>query len=201
MCGEAMTAPPVTNSSPTVDVATDPSQPVHDQSLRMIVERAQDQLRQLTLQRKEVAQKIALIKRTIRGLTLLCGADLLQRPENDAISARRRGITRACRIVLTRADTPLSAREVYAILQEQFPDLFRQPADCYASLVTILNRLAKYGEADTFLRNGRRFWQRHSQLIGDRLDFSAPRVAGSEINDGQQLASGHTTLSRGRTCL
>ncbi len=149
------------NSSPTVDVAIDSLHPVRDHNLQMVVERARDQLRQLTLQRQEIDQRIAIIKRTINGLAFLCRDELQRRPEDGATTERGRGITKACRVVLNRADMPLSARKVYAILQGEFPDVFRQPGNHYASLVTILNRLVKYGEADTFLRNGSRFWQRH----------------------------------------
>jgi len=155
-----MTAPEVRKSSPAVDAAIDPP-PVRNQNLQMVVERALDQLRQLTLQRREIVQRIAIIKRTISGLALLYGGELQPKPEDGATAKPRPGITNACRILLNRADTPLSARELYAILQGEFPDLFRQPGNHYASLVTILNRLVKYGEADTFLRNGSRFWQRH----------------------------------------
>jgi hypothetical protein len=160
------------NSSPAVDAATDPLQPVRNQELQMVVERAVDQLRQLTLQHQEIAQRIAIIKRTINGLAFLYGGELQRRPENGATAERRRGITNACRVVLNRADTSLSAREVYAILQGEFLDLFRQPGNHNASLVTILNRLVKYGEADTFIRNGSRFWQRHQSADHRRVGLS-----------------------------
>ena len=163
-----MTAPEVRNSSPAVYGAINPPQPVRNENLQMVVERALDQLRQLTLQRQEIVQRIAIIKRTINGLALLYGGELQPKPEDGATAKPRPGITNACRVLLSRADTPLRAREVYAILQGEFPDLFRQPGNHYASLVTILNRLVKYGEADTFLRNGSRFWQRH-QPAGQRL--------------------------------
>ena len=156
-----MTAPEVVNPSPTADAAIDSPQPVRNQDLHMVLERALDQLRQLTRQRQEIIQRIALIKRTVNGLAVLCGRELQNTPEGGATAKRGRGITKACRVVLNRADTPLSAREVYAVLQGEFPALFLQQGNHYASLVTILNRLAKHGEADTFLRSGSRFWQRH----------------------------------------
>ena len=156
-----MATPEVTNSSPAVDATIDPPQPVRNQNLQMVVEQALDQLRQLTLQRQEIAQRIAIIKRTLNGLALLYGGELQPKPEDGATAKARPGITNACRVLLNRAETPLRAREVYAILQGEFPGLFRQPGNHYASLVTILNRLVKYGEADTFLHNGSRFWQRH----------------------------------------
>lgn len=159
-----MTAREVMNPSPTVDAAIDPPHPVRDQNLQMVVEQARDQLRELMQQRQKIDQRIAIIKRTINGLVLLYGGEFQRRPEEVATGNRRRGITTTCRLVLDRADTPLTARGVYAVLQEKFPDLFRKPGDCYASLVAILGRLAKSGEADTFLRNRSRFWKRHQSV-------------------------------------
>jgi len=156
-----MTVPDVVSPSTTVDYATGSPQTVRDQNLQMVVERAQDQLRQLTQQRQEIAERIAVIKRTIHGLALLYGQGLRPGPDKGAIGERRRGITNACRVVLSRADAPLSAREAHTILQREFPDLFTQSQNCFASLVTILNRLVKYGEVDTFLHGGNRLWQRH----------------------------------------
>lgn len=162
-----MTAPGVVNLPSTEVYATDSPTTARDQNLQMVIERAQDQLLQLDLQRQEIAQRIAVIKRTIHGLALLYGEELQHGPANGTTGERRRGFTDACRAVLNRADTPLTARKVYFILQDEFPDLFRRPGDYYASLVTILNRLAKYGEAETFLHNGSRFWRRH-QSADDR---------------------------------
>ena len=153
-----MTAQEAVNRSPA---AIDRLHPVRDQNLQTVVAQARDQLRQLMRERQRIDQRIAIIKRTINGLALLYGAELERSPEEAATSARRRGFTNACRRVLNRAGTPLTTREICAILQEEFPDLFRKPGDCYGSLVTILTRLAKSGEADTFLRNKHRFWQRH----------------------------------------
>ena len=158
-----MTTPEVAKSFPTVD-AEDPPESVHNHDLRTVLERAQDQLMQLTRERQQIAQRISVIKRTINGLALLYGAELPCWPTNRATSGRKRGLTNACRIVLARTDTSLSARDICTILNEEFPDLFRRPGNHYASLVTILNRLVKYGEANTFLRNGSRFWQRQPSV-------------------------------------
>ena len=153
----------VTNPSPTGDVAPGPLHPVCNQNLQMVVGQVGDQLQQLTLQRQKIDRRIAILKRTIKGLAVLYGDVLLRAPEEVAAGERRSGITHACRLVLDRADTPLTAREVYAALQKEFPDVFRTPGNHRASLFTILNRLTKYGEIDTFLRNGSRFWQRRQQ--------------------------------------
>jgi len=66
-----MTAAEVMNSSLTMNASTGPPEPVRNQSLEMVVEHALAQLRQLTLQRQAIAQRIAIIKRTINGLALL----------------------------------------------------------------------------------------------------------------------------------
>ena len=154
-----MSAPEVPHSFPAVD-AVNSAHPMRNHDLRTVVEHAQDQLMLLMRERQQIAQRIAVIKRTINGLALLYGAELPCWPTNRATSGRKRGLTNVCRIVLTRTDTSLSSRETYAILKEEFPDLVRQPGNHYASLVAILTRLVKYGEATTFLRNGSRFWQR-----------------------------------------
>ena len=154
-----MSAPEVSHSFPTVDAVNIP-QPPHNHDLRTVVEHAQVQLMQLMRERQQIAQRIAIIKRTINGLVFLYGEQLPRAPNNGAHRERRRGLTNACRLVLTRAGTSLSAQDISAILKEEFPDLFSRPGNQYSSLVTILNRLVEYGEADTFLRNGSRFWQR-----------------------------------------
>lgn len=156
-----MQHPEVMKSPGTVDTGPDLIQPATNENLQVVVELALEQLRDLTRQRQEIAQKMTIIKRTINGLAFLYGGEFLPRPENDGSVERRRGITSACRAVLSRAEAPLSTREVHSILQGGFPNLFERPGDHYASIVTILNRLVKYGEADTFLRNGSRFWQGH----------------------------------------
>src|SRR5215469_10894132 len=100
-----MTAPEVMNTFPIADAAIDVSlQPVHSQDLQMVLEPALDQI---TLQRREIAQGIAMIKRTIQGLALLYGGELQCGPEDGATPERRRGITNTCRVVLNQVDTPL----------------------------------------------------------------------------------------------
>ena len=73
---KVMTAAEVMNSSLTMNASTGPPEPVRNQSLEMVVEHALAQLRQLTLQRQAIAQRIAIIKRTINGLALLYGGEL-----------------------------------------------------------------------------------------------------------------------------
>jgi hypothetical protein len=156
-------APEIINPSPSGEVAVRPLNPVCDQNLQIVVEQVGDQLGQLTLQRQRIDRRIAILKRTIKGLALLYGDVLLRTREDGATGERRLGITHACRLVLHRADTPLTTPEVYAAVQEGFPYVFRTPGNHRASLFTTLKRLTKYGEIETFVRNGSRFWQRRQQ--------------------------------------
>jgi len=118
--------PEVMNSSATVDTGPDLIQPATNQNLQVVVERALEPLRDLTRQRQEIAQRMAIIKRTINGLAFLYGGELLPRSEDDATVERRRRITNACRAVLNRAEAAASAREVHSILQGGFPNLFER---------------------------------------------------------------------------
>ena len=158
-----MSAPEVPHSFPTVDAVNTP-QPLHNHDLRTVVEHAQDQLMQLMRERQQIAQRIAILKRTIKALYFYMASSCYVRPTMAQTKSADAELTNACRLVLTRADTSLSAQDISAILKEEFPDLFRRPGNQYASLVTILNRLVEYGEADTFLRNGSRFWQRQQSV-------------------------------------
>jgi hypothetical protein len=158
-----MTAPEAGNASLTEGAETHPAQPAVSHDLQMVVQRAKDQLDQLTLQRQEIAQRIAIVKRAIHGLALLGGREVRSGRAPEATRGNR-GITNACRLVLNRTDTPLSADQIFAILQEDFLGVFLPTGNHYASLVTTLNRLVNYGEARTFLCNGSRFWQRHQPV-------------------------------------
>jgi hypothetical protein len=99
---KAQSAPELTNPSPTGDVATGSLHPVCDQNPQMVVEQVGDQLRQLMLQRQRIDHRIAILKRTLKGLALLYGDVLLLTPGEVAAGERRSGITHACRLVLGR---------------------------------------------------------------------------------------------------
>jgi len=96
-----MSAPEVSHSFPTVDAVNTP-QPLHNHDLRTVVEHAQDLLTQLMRERQQIAQRITVIKRTIKGLVFLYGEQLPRAPNNGANRERRRGLTDAYRLVRTR---------------------------------------------------------------------------------------------------
>jgi hypothetical protein len=132
--------------------------------MRQVLHQVRDELRLLLQQRAEVTQRICTAKRTIFGLATMLGDADLSKELTDLIDGgggeRKPGFTRACRRILMEAGHPLSAREVHDQLNAQAPMLLARHADPIASVTTVLNRLAEYGEAQrVLLKNGKRAWQ------------------------------------------
>jgi len=136
----------------------------HNPQIQGFVDAALQQLRQLTLQRHEITRRIATIKRTIGGLTALYGVDLAGEEQGRFMerkhTVRKRGLTDSCRAILKQSDRLLTADDVCVLLDQTYPDLLLHNRDRHASVVTILNRLVRYGEAGTSFYNGRRVWQK-----------------------------------------
>jgi hypothetical protein len=84
------------------------------------------------------------------------------------------------------AKRPLGARLVCQALQQRFPEVLERHKDPIASVTTVLNRLADYGEARCSLDpSGRRAWKwiaepgdSASLLGGDKDFFSQPQQLG-----------------------
>ncbi len=133
-------------------------------SAESLVQRLHSDLNQLVQQRAEVMRNIATIKKTILGLALLFGDNLLSKDLQDLVGVspgeRKPGLTKACRFILMDAESPLSAHDVVDQLQSQSPAILAEHKDPLASVTTVLNRLADYKEAQrVFLSNGRRAWK------------------------------------------
>jgi hypothetical protein len=131
-----------------------------DQVLRQLC----DQLKHLIVQRSEVIRRIGATKKTIAGLATLIGDTALAADLYESIvgrpSTRQPGITKACRVILMRADQPLTVSQVLEELKKDHPTLLEKHKDPKASLTTILNRLADYGEVQrTVSNNNIRTWQ------------------------------------------
>lgn len=133
-----------------------------------VIRVAQLELRELLRRRSEIMHRIGSVKRTILGLAAVFGdAALNQDWEDEWLDLKirkrhgsRRGFTRTCRIILMEADGPLSAREVCERVKGRIEELELRHKDPLASVTTVLNRLAQYGEAQIVtLENGRRAWQ------------------------------------------
>jgi hypothetical protein len=70
------------------------------------------------------------------------------------------GFTRACRVILMEAATPLDARQGLRELQRRFPELVERHKDPLASVTTVFNRLVGYAEVRSFHNGkGRRLWE------------------------------------------
>jgi chorismate mutase len=135
-----------------------------DAHVRQVVKQAHEELMQLLRQRAELMKRIGSLKQTISGLANLFGNTVLSDDLLDLVGEprdrkRQAGFTNACRKVLMEADRPLSARDVCQKIEEKVPLLLARHREPLASVTTVLNRLASYGEAEAVVANGRRAWQ------------------------------------------
>jgi hypothetical protein len=131
--------------------------------VRQVVKQAHEELRELLKQRADLMKRIGTLKQTISGLANLFGASVLDDELLDLVGEprdkkRQAGFTNACRKILIEAERPLSARDVCQTIQEKMPILLARHQEPLASVTTVLNRLANYGEAEPVVVNGRRAW-------------------------------------------
>jgi len=172
-----------------------------------VVRQVHGELRQLYRQRAEVMRRIGTIKRTMVGLAALFGEEVLSKELRDLVDGgsveRKPGFTKACRSVLMKAGHAMSSREVHDQLNQQAPALLSGHKDPMASVTTVLNRLADYGEAQrVFLNNGRRAWQwiaePESQSSGLTSDPDSPLEPG-EPTGGSGPATQAASLPADKT--
>ncbi len=129
-----------------------------------VVRAAHSELRELLKKRTEIMQRIGSIKRTILGLASVFGSPDLSDEWLELKSRRRSsdqpGFTKTCRLVLMEAEAPLTAREICERVKARIEQIELRHKDPLASVTTVLNRLAEYGEAKIVSgENGRRAWQ------------------------------------------
>lgn len=147
----ALSPNPTANALPPVD------------HIEEVLRAAESKLQELLLQRAEIVKRIGAIKRTIVGVTKLCGDQALSQNvqqilrNNGAVKAL--GLTDSCRRVLMEASRPLSARAICAELEKRDGAVLAHHKDPVASVTTILNRLARYGEACAVMEGGRSAWR------------------------------------------
>ena len=159
-----------------------------DPHLQEVIRSAERELHELLERRAELMKRIGTIKQTLAGLANIFGDGVLSDQllgflDRKAVS-RQPGFTRACRVVLMDAKRPLGARLVCQALQQKFPEVLERHKDPIASVTTVLNRLADYGEARCSLdAGGRRVWKwiaepsdGASLLGGDREFLSQPQA-------------------------
>jgi hypothetical protein len=147
----------------TATAVTSPAPPVNGH-VEEVIRSAQHELNQLLHQRAETMKRIGTVKQTLVCLAKVFGEDVLT-PEvmrllGRGATRKQPGFTRACRVVLMEAVTPLEARHGLRELQRRFPELIERHKDPIASVTTVFNRLVGYAEVRSFLNGkGRRVWE------------------------------------------
>jgi hypothetical protein len=132
--------------------------------VEQVVGRLRQELDSLLEQRAAIIKKLGIVKRTILGLANLFGDDVIGEEllelVGDRPSSRQPGLTKACRTVLMESGRPLLTQEVCHEIERRNPALLTHQKHPLASVSTVLNRLAIYGEARLLANNrGRRAWQ------------------------------------------
>jgi len=126
-----------------------------------VMKMAKSELQSLLQQKSELMKRIGTIKQMIAGLAKLFGDEVLDGdlvgPVDGGSPSRQPGFTRTCRLALMESDRPLLAQEVCREIERRDPTLLARHKDPVASVTTVLNRLAAYGEARFVVgENGRR---------------------------------------------
>jgi hypothetical protein len=116
------------------------------------------------VQRAAILRRIGTIKQIIVGLANLLGDDVVGEGLLELVgqrsSTRPRGFTRTCRLILMESKRPLMSQEVCQEIERRNPTLLANHKDPLASVSTVLNRLATYGEARVVVNDrGRRAWE------------------------------------------
>jgi hypothetical protein len=148
--------------------------------VEQVIVQVQAGLEALLKQRAEIVKRIGTVRQTIVGLVNVFGEETLGPDLMELVDRRPRerqtGFTKTCRIVLMEAERPLTAQEVCQHIRRRNPALLARHKDPLASVTTVLNRLANYGEACFSLNEkGRRAWQWVSErgpTLGDKLRYS-----------------------------
>jgi len=125
---------------------------------------AQQELSQLLRQRADIMKRIGSVKQTVVCLAKVFGDDVLSAEMLQLLgrvaTRKQPGFTRACRVILMEAATPLDARQGLRDLQRRFPELVERHKDPLASVTTVFNRLVGYAEVRSFHNGkGRRVWE------------------------------------------
>ena len=128
-----------------------------------VIRSAEQELTGLLQQRAEITRRMAALKRMLSGLAQIFGGGALEHeflPTLDrGIVTREKGLTRACRMILMEARTPLRARQACEELQRRFPELAQRHKDLRASVTIVFHRLTSYAEVRCWLdHEGQRVW-------------------------------------------
>jgi len=140
------------------------NRPAAEKHVQQVLESAQKQLHDLHKQRNEVTRRIVTVKRMLISLAEMFGesefCDELLQNVGLKRAGKQRGLTSTCRKILMESSIPISTRKLQEEVGKIDPDLLTAHKDPQASLITILNRLVRYGEIEPLLgENGRREWK------------------------------------------
>jgi len=151
------------------------AQPPAGAHVNKILEEMYGEFQALMVQRAAILRRIGTIKQTIIGLAKLFGNEVvgervLQVVEQRA-STRSRGFTKTCRVVLMESTRPMVCQEVCEEIQRRNPTLLAHHKDPLASVNTVLNRLATYGEARIVMNErGKRAWEWATERAAEGVD-------------------------------
>jgi len=156
-------------------MSTQSAQPPAGAHVNKILEEMYGEFQALMVQRAAILRRIGTIKQTIIGLAKLFGNEVvgervLQVVEQRS-STRSRGFTRTCRVVLMESTRPMVCQEVCEEIQRRNPTLLAHHKDALASVNTVLNRLATYGEARIVMNErGKRAWEWATERAAEGVD-------------------------------
>lgn len=132
--------------------------------INKVIEEVHREFRELMLQKAAIVRRIGTIKQTINGLANLLGEDVVSGELSELVDrksgTRPQGFTTTCRLVLMESKCPLISQEVRDEIERRNPALLAHHKDPLASVITVLSRLAKYGEARVVQgQRGLREWE------------------------------------------
>ena len=115
------------------------------QKIEDVIRVLEEEITSLRGQRANISTRIASMRQIVLRLKHLSGTGTDRHPGNE----RRRGFTRACRLVLMESlERPLTIREVFRAIQTRLAPEMLTHKDPRASVATILGRLVEYGEVE-----------------------------------------------------
>jgi hypothetical protein len=126
-----------------------------------VVRKVTAELKELTCEHYEIMKRIGNLRRTLSGLATIFGNSVIEMAP-DTTGGKNyswQGFTNICRLILMSAETPLSSRQVCALVKQR-SEIGTRHRDPLASVTTVLNRLAKYGEVTYEIgQTGSRLWR------------------------------------------
>jgi hypothetical protein len=124
------------------------------EDVEQVVGRIQHELQVLRTEHAAIAKRIGLIKNTIAGLAEVFGPgvgghELQGMPAVERVKRRRRrGLTDACRQLLSETCEPQTLKQISERIQKRFPSLVTHHRYPATIIQMMLRRLVIYGEAE-----------------------------------------------------